>query len=99
MHNFDFSHDVDDPHIVFDNVTYGYERGGDAAIHSVSLKIPRNEITCIIGASGSGKSTLIKALSGVSNSERQSLSYYTGDMYVRSASIDSNGNRVAHELG
>lgn len=35
---------------------------GQTILQSISLGIPRNQITCIIGPSGSGKSTLLRSL-------------------------------------
>ena len=35
------------------------------ALHDVSLEIPENKITAIVGHTGSGKSTLIQTLNGL----------------------------------
>ncbi|KAB8130768.1 ABC transporter ATP-binding protein [Gracilibacillus oryzae] len=43
-----------------ENIVAGYEK--KVIIHDVSLEIPPNEISVIIGANGSGKSTLLKTL-------------------------------------
>lgn len=45
------------------NLTTGYIKDVDV-LKNVSMKIPRGNITCIIGANGAGKSTVLKALFG-----------------------------------
>ena len=45
---------------VLDHVTVAYD--GHEAIRGISLDVPANQITAIIGPSGSGKSTLIRVL-------------------------------------
>jgi phosphate transport system ATP-binding protein len=49
-----------EPVFVLDNVTVAYD--GREAIRDISLDVPANQITAIIGPSGSGKSTLIRVL-------------------------------------
>jgi len=49
-----------DPVFVLDRVTVAYD--GREAIRDISLDVPANQITAIIGPSGSGKSTLIRVL-------------------------------------
>jgi len=48
--------------IIFDNVTFRYSAGGDAALNGVSLVIPAGKMTALVGPSGGGKSTLIDML-------------------------------------
>lgn len=51
--------------IVVDNVSFSYSGADrDYAIDSVSLLIPANKVTAIVGASGSGKTTLVKLIQG-----------------------------------
>lgn len=51
--------------IVIDNVSFSYSGADrDYAIDSVSLLIPANKVTAIVGASGSGKTTLVKLIQG-----------------------------------
>ena len=52
---------VDEPYIVFDNVTFSYG-GRRSDIDSLSLTLNRGETLGIIGGTGSGKSTVIKLL-------------------------------------
>lgn len=51
--------------LIFDNVTYGYNKNLPAIISDFSLKIKSGEQIIIMGATGSGKSTLMKLLQGI----------------------------------
>lgn len=51
----------DDPHIVFDNVTFSY-LGKKPNLENISLSIEKGGSLGIIGATGSGKSTFVKLL-------------------------------------
>lgn len=54
------SHDL---HV--ENVSFSYSGADrDYALNDVSLDIPANKVTAIVGASGSGKTTLVKLLQG-----------------------------------
>ncbi len=47
------------------NLTYQYEGpASEKVLNDVSIEIPANKVTAIVGASGSGKTTLIKLLLG-----------------------------------
>lgn len=49
--------------IVLENVSFHYEGPqSPKVLHSISLKIPFNKTTAIVGASGSGKTTLLKLM-------------------------------------
>lgn len=51
--------------IYVSDVTFSYDGSGrNKAIENVSLTIPANKVTAIVGKSGSGKTTLIKLLQG-----------------------------------
>ena len=51
--------------ISVENVFFSYSRANrDYALEGVSLKIPANKVTAIVGASGSGKTTLVKLIQG-----------------------------------
>jgi ATP-binding cassette subfamily C protein CydD len=56
------------PEIICKSVTfrYGGQRGG---VQDISLTIPANSITALVGASGSGKSTLARLLLGLAQPE------------------------------
>ena len=48
--------------IVFDNVRFRYADDETEALSGVSLTLPANRVTALVGSSGSGKSTLIDML-------------------------------------
>ena len=52
------SHDIQ-----VNNVSFGYHEGNEI-LHGVSLSIPQNSMTALVGPSGSGKSTLAKLIAG-----------------------------------
>ena len=45
------------------NVSFGYHKDQEI-LHGVSLRIPQNSMTALVGSSGSGKSTLAKLIAG-----------------------------------
>jgi phosphate transport system ATP-binding protein len=51
---------ADEVHLQLDEMTPFY--GPKMAVHPVTLKIPRNRITALIGPSGTGKSTILRSL-------------------------------------
>lgn len=48
--------------IVLDNVMFRYSPNAPLVLQNVSLRIPENKVTAIVGSSGCGKSTLLKLL-------------------------------------
>jgi ATP-binding cassette subfamily B protein len=50
--------------IIFDNVSFNYSRGGEAALKEVALHIKAGETIAFVGESGSGKSTLMNLVIG-----------------------------------
>jgi ATP-binding cassette subfamily B protein len=48
--------------IILNNISFRYKGTQDKVIKNLSLTIPTNKITAIVGASGSGKTTLMKML-------------------------------------
>ena len=55
--------DFKDYSIEVNNVSFGYHDDKEI-LHSVSLLIPQNSMTALVGPSGSGKSTLAKLIAG-----------------------------------
>lgn len=54
---------MNEPLIVFDNVSIGYK--GQAVLSGISLSIARASFTAILGANGSGKTTLLRTVLGL----------------------------------
>ncbi len=52
-----------DHNVEVKNVSFGYHDGQEI-LHSVSLSVPQNSMTALVGPSGSGKSTLGKLIAG-----------------------------------
>lgn len=77
-----------DADIVFDDVTFQYDGPHSAKVlDGVSLRIPANKVTAIVGASGSGKTTMLKMM----------LGFYrpvSGDVRLGGASISHYSERV-----
>lgn len=49
-----------EPIIAFKNVSVKYPSGAQA-LKNVSISIPKNKITCVLGPNGSGKTTIVKS--------------------------------------
>lgn len=77
-----------DADIVFDNVTFQYDGPHSAKVlDGISLRIPANKVTAIVGASGSGKTTMLKMM----------LGFYkpiSGEVRLGGASISAYSGRV-----
>ena len=55
----------DDHTLTIDHVSFSYDGSNqNLVLHNISLNIPQNKVTAIVGASGSGKTTLLKLLLG-----------------------------------
>ena len=52
------------------NITFKYTGGLEPVLKNLSLKIPANKTTAIVGTSGSGKTTLMKLLLGFYQADR-----------------------------
>ena len=53
------------PELLSENLSAGYD--GQPILSNVSIKIPQNKISVILGANGCGKSTLLKVITKVMN--------------------------------
>lgn len=53
------------------NIVSGY--GKLEVLHGVSLRVKKNEITCVIGPNGCGKSTLLKTIAGLIRPKQGSI--------------------------
>ena len=47
-----------------------YARGGSVALQGVTLSLPLQAYTCVMGASGSGKTTLLRVVAGLERPDR-----------------------------
>ena len=68
------------------DVTFRYTGTSDPVIKGLTLTIPANKITAIVGASGSGKTTLMKLL----------LRFYapeTGEIFVNNSNVSTISHR------
>jgi len=72
----------DKKEIVLKNVFYKYHTNATYVLRNISLKIPENKTTAIIGLSGSGKSTLLKILLGIYKPS-------TGGMFINEQNMNS----------
>ena len=57
-----FSQIPDNSELNINNISFRYIGSSEEVIKNLSVKIPENKITAIVGASGSGKTTLMKIL-------------------------------------
>jgi ATP-binding cassette subfamily B protein len=65
--------------IIFKNVSFSYNNT-DKVLDNISIEIPENKVTAIVGASGSGKTTLVKLI--LKFYER-----YQGEIYIKGVNI------------
>ncbi|PIA79224.1 ABC transporter ATP-binding protein [Gaetbulibacter sp. 4G1] len=74
------------PHqdITIKDITYRYIGSDDNVIKGLSINIPANKITAIVGASGSGKTTLMKLLLKFYDIDKGNIMY--GEHYLNTIS-------------
>ena len=78
-----------DHHIEVKGVSFGYHDDKEI-LHDVSLSIPQNGMTALVGPSGSGKSTLLNILGILDN-------YDTGEYYLNGTLIKNLSENKAAE--
>ncbi|MEM7058836.1 MAG: ABC transporter ATP-binding protein [Pseudomonadota bacterium] len=71
--------EISDVEVVYDNVI--------AALHDVSLSVPRGKIVALLGGNGAGKSTTLKAISTMLAAERGKVTH--GDITYDGAKVKS----------
>jgi energy-coupling factor transport system ATP-binding protein len=79
LHNPEWERKVYDPIIEVENLDFSYENGVQV-LKNISLKIPRNSITALVGHNGSGKSTLLLNLIGLLKPVRGKILYEGKDI-------------------
>lgn len=78
------------PIVEFRNITKAFS--GNKALDSVSLKIRKGEVHCLLGENGAGKSTLIKVLTGVIRADE-------GEVLLNGKHVVIRDIRHSRELG
>ncbi len=80
--------------IVFDDVTFTYPQGKDAALSGLSLVVPAGETVALVGPSGSGKSTVTRLMSRLYDPDQGAVSlggndirFYTLDALRKAVSV------------
>lgn len=82
-----------DANINLRNISFRYTGGLEPVLKNLSLEIPANKITAIVGISGSGKTTLMKLLLGFYKPDE-------GDILIQNFSMNSISPRAwRHECG
>lgn len=86
--------EVADGSIVFDHVSFSYQKGsGEDVLHDVSLSIRSGETVGIIGGTGSGKSSLVNLISRLYDAQKGSVR--VGGLDVRRYDMESLRRQVA----
>jgi ABC-type nitrate/sulfonate/bicarbonate transport system ATPase subunit len=68
-----------------DDISFSYD-GKRSVLKNVSFALPKGETIAVVGASGCGKSTLLRLISGILNTNSNSLS--SGKIDINSVSTD-----------
>ena len=76
--------------IIFDNVSFKYEKAENNLINNFNFKINQGKKIAIIGNSGSGKSTIVKCLIGI-------LSINKGNIYIDDIDYNTYDNKWLKE--
>jgi len=78
--------------IEFNNITFTYPGGTEAAVHELSLNINKGELIALVGENGAGKSTLIKLLLRFYDVQHGSVK--VGGVDVRDMAPEDLRNRI-----
>jgi energy-coupling factor transport system ATP-binding protein len=70
---FDFKHDVGEPVLRVEDLTFGYD---EILLEDISFEVRRGEICAIVGKNGCGKTTLLKILAGI-------LKPWSGNVWIK----------------
>ena len=68
------------PVVELKEIWFRYEKNSPDIVRGLSVKIPENQIFCIVGGNGTGKSTTLKILTGI-------LTPYRGKVIIRGKHI------------
>ncbi len=63
--------------ISMENISFRYSKDGEDVIKNISMDIPENRITCIMGGNGAGKTTTLKLLAGLESPIRGKIYDYS----------------------
>lgn len=69
--------------VSFKNVYFNYPTSNNNVLENVSIDIPLNKVTAIVGENGSGKTTLIKLLCGIYRPSKGSVTIGNDEAYER----------------
>jgi ATP-binding cassette, subfamily B, bacterial len=78
--------------VEFDNVTFSYPGGGQAAVAGLSLSIRDGELVAIVGENGGGKSTIVKLLLRFYDADQGSVR--VGDIDLRQWDPEALRSRI-----
>jgi ATP-binding cassette subfamily B protein len=74
-------YDRQDAHMVFDNISFNYEKGTDV-LQNIDLRIKPNEKVTFVGRTGVGKSTLFKLILGLLKPSEGNITVNGIDVYT-----------------
>jgi len=72
--------DIENPHIVFDNVRFSYPKTDNTVLNGVNFEIRSGERVALVGKNGAGKSTIVKLLCGLYRPD-------SGEIYINGTPV------------
>ena len=69
--------------------------GSIAALHGLSIKVPRGSIVTLIGANGAGKSTTLRAISGIAKTQSGSV-FFEGENITNKPPHEIVSSGISH---